>query len=157
MLAMHGTDPPRPAIADAHEALQHARATTAVVAAREEARWRRHSWWLGVARIAVFVLFSVAFVQSVRVSPAWVGRGMLPAAVVFTALVFVHARVRRRQEEARRRRILATESLARLGGAEGPGAVAHLPASPTSALDAGRAGVGDAGLQHELDDWGLFR
>ena len=153
MLGMRAAEVTESPTTDTHAALQRARAETTAGAARAEEQWRRRSWWLGLGRLVVFGLFSVAFVQSVRVSPAWVGRGMVPAAVVFAALVVVHARVRARQEGARRQRILATESLARLRGAEGPGAVSQVPARPCSALDAGRAGLGDAGVVHELDAW----
>src|SRR5262245_35422305 len=97
-------------------ALGRQRSAEAVTQQQEEARWHRLSFWLGAARLAVFALFTFAFVQTVRVSLWWGVLGMLPLALLFAALVFLHARVRTREERARRRRLLALECLARLQG-----------------------------------------
>ena len=134
-------------------ALGRQRSAEAVAQQQEEARWHRRSFWLGAARLLVFALFTVAFVQTVRVSLWWGLLGMLPLALLFASLVLLHLRVRAREERARRRRLLALECLARLQGGHGPGVATLLPATPCSALDAGSATVVNEGAMHALDPW----
>lgn len=136
-------------------ALAQKRAGEVQVYANEESRYRRRSWWLGLARLAVFASIVFFLIQSTRASPAIVYQRALPAALLFALVVHLHVWVRHREERARRQRILAAESGARMRGAQGPGARGALPVRPVSQLDAGRAGLHDEGRAHVIDDWVL--
>ncbi len=121
----------------------------------EEAKWHHRSWWIGTARLLVFIAFTILGIETVRGSTALLWRGMLPAAAGFIALVGMHSRVRGRRVRAWRRHTLATESLARMQGVHGPGAEARLPLAPCSALDAGHAALLREGAAEELDAWAV--
>jgi hypothetical protein len=127
-------------------------------ARRHEARQqqqRSRSRACGTLRLA---LFAVAVGLGVQV---WRGAGGLqraglPAAVVaFAAVVAVHGRVQRNADRARRQRLLAEESAARLAGGYGPGAGTGLPAQPGSDLEAGLAVHRPEDAAHALADWVL--
>ncbi|MFQ5600562.1 MAG: hypothetical protein ACE5G2_08410, partial [Candidatus Krumholzibacteriia bacterium] len=113
-----------------------------------EARLHRRSSWLGVLRLLLFAVAAVFVVQAVRTAEDLLLRGFLPPILVFALVVVIHTRVQKSAERARRRRVLAEESAARLAGAMGPGASGELPARPASDLDAGRATLRDEGARH---------
>lgn len=140
---------------EAVEALSRQRERDVVRHGADEARFRRLSWWLGLARLVLFVIFVVVMIQATRTTPDLVLQGALPTALVFVVVVRVHVLVRRRGATARGRRILAAESAARIAGAHGPGAAGTLPKQALSNLDAGRATLRDEGPTHALDEWVL--
>ena len=105
--------------------------------ATAENRHRQVSWWFGVLRLLLFAFGMFAVVQTFRDNANWVLRGVVPSAVVFVLVVIWHRRIQRRQETARRSKLLAQESAARLRGGSGPGASTSIPRQPLSDLDAG--------------------
>ncbi|UCE03636.1 MAG: hypothetical protein JSW67_05475 [Candidatus Latescibacterota bacterium] len=131
-----------------NERLEEARACGAV-----EARLHTRSNWLGALRLLLFAVASIFIVQAIRTTPELLGRGAAPTAVLFGVVVWIHRRIRQREELAARQRRLALESAARLQGATGPGASTWLPPHPVSLLDAGRAGTAPEGEFHQLDAW----
>ena len=144
-----------PAAEDMRAPLRRMRIDEVEMQRAEETRWHRRSWWLGTARLLVFIVFSVLLVETVQSSINLLWRGMLPAAVGFAALVWMHGHVRARRVRAWRRHTLASESLARMQSAQGPGAEARVPRAPCTALDAGRASLLSEGDAEALDPWAV--
>ena len=120
-----------------------------------EKRRGAQSGWLGALRLVVFAAGVVFLIRSLRGESHLLLQGFVPAVGVFAGVVWLHGRVRVRLETARRRRMLTEESAARLAGGCGPGSAADLVARPASALDAGLAGLRDAGPLHTLSEWAL--
>jgi hypothetical protein len=81
--------------------------------------------------------------------------GTLLAVAVFVAVVLYHGRVQGAEDRARRRRLLAEESAARLAGGIGPGAGEPLPERPVSDLEAGCAVHRPEEPSHPLAPWVL--
>ena len=144
-----------PAAEDMRAPLRRMRIDEVEMQRAEETRWHRRSWWLGTARLLVFIVFSVLLVETVQSSINLLWRGMLPAAVGFAALVWMHGHVRARRVRAWRRHTLASESLARMQSAQGPGAEARVPRAPCTALDAGQASLLSEGDAEALDPWAV--
>lgn len=121
--------------------------------ATAESRHRQVSWWFGVLRLLLFAFGMFAVVQTFRDNADWVLRGVVPSGLVFVLVVIWHRRIQRRQETARRCKLLARESAARLHGGSGPGASTSIPRQPLSDLDAGRASFLSEGQTHEVAEW----
>jgi len=80
-------------------------------------------------------------------------RAAAAVSLSFVALVMVHRRVQDAELRARRQRLLAEESIARLGGGSGPGAAAPLPEAPATLLEAGAAVYRDDAPRAPIATW----
>ena len=106
--------------------------------AAREAVLHRRSRLCGAGRLILFAVATVLAVQGARGDAAR-ARGAAAVTLAFVALVMVHRRVQAAETRARRQRVLAEESAARLDGGFGPGAAAPLPESPSTVIEAGAA------------------
>lgn len=121
-----------------------------------EARFDFWSRLCGGARLVLFALLVVLVVRAVRGAGGAAPAIAWLAGVAFVLLVLVHGRILAIRERARRRRLLAQESAARLGGGIGPGAGARLTfGAAATDLDAGHAVYRPEEPAHTLDDWVL--
>jgi hypothetical protein len=106
----------------------------------------------GALRLVLFAAGVTCIVLAFRSAVAWRWAAVASFGLFFV-VVAIHVRVQDAERRARRRRLLAEESAARLQGGLGPGAGTELPERPVSPLDAGLAVFRAESAVHALSPW----